>query len=139
MNLSKYILFILFVTSCSFFKPKIENQDIANVINLIQTNPESWSTIVADNNISDLNDFFKKPDNIKFIIEFYEHIKISKFEVVNIKNRFIEDGIEKLCDIVLAREGSEFNITFNFKYFENENKRKLINLQSKSLLMNKSK
>ena len=58
MNLSKYILFILFVTSCSFFKPKIENQDIANVINLIQTNPESWSTIVADNNISDLSDFF---------------------------------------------------------------------------------
>lgn len=139
MNLSKYILFILFVTSCSFFKPKIENQDIANVINLIQTNPESWRTIVTDNSISELSDFFKNPDNIKFIIEFYEHIKISKFEVVNIKNRFTGDGNEKLCDIVLAREGSEFNITFNFKYFENEKKWKLINLQSKSLLMNKSK
>ncbi len=139
MNYIKYIIFIFFVTSCSIYKLKIENKDIDYTINLIQTNPKSWETIVADTSITDLNDFFTNESNRRIIVKFYEHIKISKFDVINILNRYDDNSFAKLCDIVLGREGNEFNITFNFKYYPSSNRWKLINVQSKSLLIEEFK
>lgn len=137
MRYCKYIFFILFVTSCSYFKPKIENDDIAYVINLIQTNPQSWQQIVNDTTLTDLDDFFRKKENIKLVVDFYEHVKISKFEVINIRNRMIQDSNEKLCDIIMGRKGNEFHIMYNFKYFEKTQKWKLVNFYSKSLIIEK--
>ena len=57
MNYIKYIIFIFFVTSCSIYKLKIENKDIDYTINLIQTNPKSWETIVADPRTDNRIDF----------------------------------------------------------------------------------
>lgn len=139
MNYIKYIILLIFVTSCSNFNLKIENKDIEYTIKLIQTNPKSWNTVVSDTTISQLSDFFKNEENIEIIVNFYEHIKLSKFNVINIQNRFEPNTNKQLCDVVLARDGNEFNITFQFKYFENSNKWKLINLQSKSLLLEKLK
>lgn len=133
----KYIIFILFVSSCIYKTQKIQENDIKFVINELKQNPSNWERIANNKSISDLDEFFLKPENIKIIQDFFKHIKFSKFEPVNIKNEYIGQSNQKLTTIIMGRKDNEFKITFTFLYFDEIDKWKLINLESKSTVLEK--
>lgn len=137
MNNIKYIILLLFVTSCMYKNQNIQEYDIKSLIESIQDNPNNWNNIVLDSNLSDINSFFKTESNKKLIINFFNHIKINKFKVSNIKTYYIQPKNRKQIDIELSRDDNEFNINFIFNYYEDSKKWKLINLKSKSKIIEK--
>lgn len=137
MNNIKYIILLLFVTSCMYKNQKIQENDIKSLIESIQDNPNNWNVIVLDSNLSDMNTFFKTDSNKELIVNFFNHIKINKFKVSNIKTYYIQPNNRKQIDIELSRDDNEFNINFIFNYYEDSKKWKLINLKSKSKIIEK--
>lgn len=137
MNYIKYIFLMLFVTSCLYKNQKIQENDIKSIIESIQEDPNNWKGIVVDPNLSDLNIFFKSDSNIDLIVDFFTHIKISKFNVSNIKTYYLQPNNKKQIDVELSRNNNEFNINFIFDYDEASNKWKLVNLKSKSKILEK--
>jgi len=137
MNNIKYIFLLLFVTSCMYKNQNIQENDIKYIIESIQEDPNNWNEIVLDTNLSDMNTFFKTDSNKKLIVNFFNHIKIDKFNVSNIKTYYIQPNNRKQIDIELSREDNEFNINFIFNYYEDSKKWKLINLKSKSKIIEK--
>lgn len=137
MNYIKYIFLMLFVTSCLYKNQKIQENDIKSIIESIQEDPNNWKGIVVDSNLSDLNIFFKSDSNIDLIVDFFTHVKISKFNVSNIKTYYLQPNNKKQIDVELSRNNNEFNINFIFDYDEASNKWKLVNLKSKSKILEK--
>lgn len=137
MNNIKYIFLLLFVTSCMYKNQNIQENDIKYIIESIQEDPNNWNEIVLDTNLSDMNTFFKTDSNKELIVNFFNHIKIDKFNVSNIKTYYIQPNNRKQIDIELSREDNEFNINFIFNYYEDSKKWKLINLKSKSKIIEK--
>lgn len=133
----KYIIFIFFVSSCVYKNQKIQDDVIHFIIDEIKINPSNWEKIATDKSKSQLNSFFLKEENIILVQDFFTHIKISKFDVVNIKNEFVGKNNQKLTKVTLGRKENEFRITFIFLYFEDIDKWKLINLESKSTILEK--
>jgi len=137
MNYIKYIFLMLFVTSCLYKNQKIQENDIKSIIESIQEDPNNWKGIVVDSNLSDLNIFFKSDSNIDLIVDFFTHVKISKFNVSNIKTYYLQPNNKKQIDVELSRNNNEFNINFIFDYDEASNKWILVNLKSKSKILEK--
>lgn len=132
----KYLILIIpiILASCKTLETDVPIEEALNMAEDIRTDYQNIPAIFNDPDKAYMTVYYVEQDNMKRIIEFFDHINFKKFSILE-SNQTTAISNSRVLDIYYSREGSEYIVRFRFKFFIDDGKWKLIHLDWKSQLL----